>query len=92
MGPSSITPDGHLAVVDHPSETGDEIAVGRVVNGRAELRSLLGSRFREHWPEFSPDGRWLLYTSNASGQAEILVQPYPGTGVHGLTTECDKRR
>lgn len=27
---------------------------------------------------FSPDGRWLAYTSDESGRPEIYVQPYPG--------------
>ena len=29
---------------------------------------------------FSPDGRWLAYTSNVTGSREIWVQPYPGPG------------
>ena len=30
---------------------------------------------------FSPDGRWIAYTSSDTGEiAEIYVQPYPGTG------------
>ena len=28
--------------------------------------------------QFSPDGRWLAYSSNESGRAEIYVVPYPG--------------
>jgi dipeptidyl aminopeptidase/acylaminoacyl peptidase len=35
---------------------------------------------REYSPEFSPDGHWLAYTSNASGRNEVYVQPYPGPG------------
>jgi hypothetical protein len=27
---------------------------------------------------FSPDGRWVAYTSDASGRNEIYVQPFPG--------------
>ena len=29
---------------------------------------------------FSPDGRWIAYSSNESGTDEIYVQPYPPTG------------
>jgi hypothetical protein len=29
---------------------------------------------------FSPDGRWLAYTSNASGRAEVFVRSFPGPG------------
>jgi Tol biopolymer transport system component len=28
----------------------------------------------------SPDGRWLLYTSNETGRQEVYVVPYPGLG------------
>ena len=29
-------------------------------------------------PTFSPDGQWLAYVSNESGQNEVYVRPYPG--------------
>ncbi len=31
-------------------------------------------------PQFSPDGRWLAYSSNESGRFEIYVRPNPGPG------------
>ncbi len=31
-------------------------------------------------PVFSPDGHWLAYESNESGQTEVFVRPYPGPG------------
>lgn len=31
-------------------------------------------------PAFSPDGGWLAYTSDESGQQEIYVVPHPGPG------------
>jgi len=34
----------------------------------------------ESAPSFSPDGRWIAYTSNESGRTEIYVRPYPGPG------------
>ena len=38
------------------------------------------SPFNEGKPVFSPDGRFLAYTSNESGRPEIYVQTFPGTG------------
>jgi serine/threonine protein kinase len=29
---------------------------------------------------FSPDGRWVAYSSNESGRAEVYVTPFPGPG------------
>jgi len=31
-------------------------------------------------PAFSPDGRWLAYSSNESGDRELYVRPFPGPG------------
>ncbi len=31
-------------------------------------------------PRFSPDGHWIVYSSNESGRYEIYVRPYPGPG------------
>ena len=30
--------------------------------------------------EFSPDGKWLAYGSDESGQSEVYVEPFPATG------------
>ena len=29
---------------------------------------------------FSPDGRWIAYTSNEGGQNDVYVQPFPANG------------
>ena len=34
----------------------------------------------ESYAMFSPDGRWLAYTSNESGTIEVYVRPFPGPG------------
>ena len=42
---------------------------------------FLKTNFDERHAVFSPDGRWVAYTSNQSGQYEIYVQPFQrGTG------------
>jgi serine/threonine protein kinase/Tol biopolymer transport system component len=46
--------------------------------GKAEQFSR-GSSSEEH-PAFSPDGRWLAYSSNESGTEELYVRPFPGPG------------
>ena len=40
---------------------------------------LVATEFVETAPAISPDGRWLAYTSNESGQSEIYVVPFPNT-------------
>ena len=38
------------------------------------------STFDQWHAEFSPDSRWLAYTSFESGTGEVYVQPFPGPG------------
>jgi hypothetical protein len=41
---------------------------------------FLNGPFGEFEPMFSPDGRWLAYTSTESGRGEVYVRPFPGPG------------
>jgi len=42
---------------------------------------FLNSQFNEAFPDFSPDGRWLAYTSDESNRSEVYVRPFPGPGM-----------
>ncbi len=41
---------------------------------------FLQTEFDEGEARFSPDGHWIAYTSDESGQAEVYLQPFPGPG------------
>ena len=56
-------------------------AVPGVRLGKAEL--FLGTPFSERQAAFSPDGRWLAYSSDESGTYEVYVRPFPGPGGRG---------
>jgi len=45
---------------------------------------LAGSRFNEAGGAFSPDGRWIAYSSNQSGRDEIYVKRFPGNGSQAI--------
>ncbi len=51
--------------------------LGTVLAARKNLRTPAD----ELAPRFSPDGRWIAYRSNESGNAEIYVRPYPAGNV-----------
>jgi Tol biopolymer transport system component len=40
-------------------------------------RVVVNTQFEERMGQFSPDGRWVAYETNESGQFEIVVQPFP---------------
>ena len=39
---------------------------------------FLNSHFNVLYPDFSPDGRWLAYTSDESKREEVYVMEFPG--------------
>ena len=47
------------------------------IEGDRTVEMLLETEFNEQVPALSPDGRWIAYQSNKSGQPEIFVQPFP---------------
>jgi Tol biopolymer transport system component len=49
-------------------------------DGRSKPFPVLQSNFDERTALFSPDGKWIAYESNESGQFEIYLQPFPGPG------------
>ena len=50
------------------------------MDGERKSSPLLNSRAIEIEGTFSPDGKWIAYTSDESGRFEVYVQPFPLTG------------
>ena len=48
---------------------------------------LLTTRFHEANPAFSPDGKWLAFTSDESGRAEVYLQAFRSGDAPSLTGE-----
>jgi Tol biopolymer transport system component len=38
----------------------------------------------ENYGRFSPDGKWVAYSGDESGQGEVYVVPFPGPGGKSL--------
>ena len=77
LAPMSVSPDGALLTVDlrHRSLQADLAVVP--ANGEGELRMLLESAADEAFGQVSPDGRWLLWSSDQSGRYELYVARFP---------------
>ena len=41
---------------------------------------FLQTEFNEQQAQFSPDGKWIAYTSDESGTSEVYVQAFPASG------------
>ena len=48
--------------------------------GDEEPFPFMTTDFNEWEPRFSPDGRWVSFTSNESSVEEVYLAPFPGPG------------
>ena len=78
--PGAWSLDGKtVALVETHPDTGNDIAMLDAGSGR--VTPFLNSQFNERNPEFSPDGRWITYTSDESKRSEVYVRAFPGPGM-----------
>jgi dipeptidyl aminopeptidase/acylaminoacyl peptidase len=49
-------------------------------DGSGEPIKVVATEFAESRPSFSPDGKWIAYQSDESGEWEIYVREFPGPG------------
>lgn len=76
---STWLPDGGgLLVTRTNPKTGNDVWMIPLSGGSEQ--PLLQTSFDERDAEYSPDGRWLSYITNESGEFDIYVQPVPATG------------
>ena len=79
--PEAWRPDGALFTYITRKE-GDDYDIWAYDSVAAAPRALVarpGSA--EMSSRFSPDGRWIAYEANDTGEYEVYVEPYPVTGV-----------
>jgi Tol biopolymer transport system component len=83
-GPTSWSPDGRFLIY---YSLGQPTHVKLLaVSGPADRApvAVVDPQFNSITARFSPDGRWIAYTSNESGTNEISVRPFdPATGTAG---------
>jgi serine/threonine-protein kinase len=75
LHPSSITPDGSRVVLRTGGAPTD-VTVLPVSQGR-RVERLVHSPYTERNAEVSPDGRWIAYESDESGEMQVYVRSFP---------------
>ncbi len=73
--PQAFSPDGTVLVFDDPN-SGYDLGMLSIEGDRTSTL-LLNTEFRERHAALSPDGRWIAYQSDESGQYEVYVRPFP---------------
>lgn len=90
--PTGWSPDGRFVVFANTgiarlaNETQSDVFLFDLAQGRKVI-PVLSTRFHEANAVFSPDGKWLTFTSNESGRPEVYVQAFEPTGVPRVTGE-----
>jgi serine/threonine protein kinase len=84
--PTDISHDGRLLLFDvvAPSTATDIWTLS--MTGDRNPHPVVQTAFVERGGQLSPDGRWLAYSSNETGQFEVYVQAFPGPGPRMLVS------
>jgi eukaryotic-like serine/threonine-protein kinase len=76
--PSGWSSDGKTLVMTGTSGGISNLEIGALsLEGDRKYRPLLKGKYSEYQPQISPNGKWMVYTSEESGQAEVYVRPFP---------------
>ena len=74
--PNSWTPDDLKVLVTHQGLSGSHLELVSLSDGKAT--KLLSGNGSQANGQISPDGKWLAYASDESGNWEIYVTTFPG--------------
>jgi len=80
--PFSVSPDGHhlaATIWDPDTETDWNISI-IPTDGSGPPFEFQKEKANEQWPRFSPDGRWLAFSSNRTGTDQVYIKRFPEQG------------
>ena len=75
--PTSISPDGTRVVMREDSTKTRRDVTVVTPDGKSKSETLIQTTFNEENAEISPDGHFIAYQSDESGQYQIYVRPFP---------------
>jgi Tol biopolymer transport system component len=82
LTPRSWSPDGIYVLFDRSTLEADAKTESWIVSTRGEPapHKLIPGDANVYGAQLSPDGRWILYTSDESGRDELYLQAFPLAG------------
>ena len=78
--PTSWSPDGKTILFTEIDPQGTENILALPLDSAGPPFPVAATRFNESGAVFAPDGRWIAYSSPASGTRQVFVQAFPGPG------------
>lgn len=84
--PESVSPDGTVLTYRESKPTGGWDIWRLRLDGEGAPTPFRATPFQEYGSVFSPDGRWVAYTSNESGTYEVYVEPFSAPGAKSLVS------
>jgi Tol biopolymer transport system component len=81
--PTDWSRDGRYIVFSMISPTTRDDLWVLPMTGTRKPELFLQTDFSERQAQFSPDGKWIAYSSDESGEYEIYVLPFPSSGPGG---------
>lgn len=81
----ALSRDGDLAFVSdiYGDEPGEELNIWVRLGGM--YQPITGQEGDEQWPSWSPDGEWLVFSSDRTGNWDLFMIRSDGTGLKQLT-------
>ena len=82
-----VSPGDSIVIVrENTDDRGRDLLLMRQVADSAEFEGFLTAEWEEGNAEISPDGRWVAYQSDESGEPRIYVHSFPVvTGQHSVS-------
>jgi eukaryotic-like serine/threonine-protein kinase len=82
--PFSWSGDGSTLVIQDFGLSTLKMSIATMsLKGNRERKPLLEEKYLAFYAQVSPDGKWIAYTSNESGQMEVYVRSFPAVDSGG---------
>ncbi|MBI2948532.1 MAG: serine/threonine-protein kinase [Verrucomicrobia bacterium] len=81
--PTDVSSNGRFLIYDHTGTTdssGNSDIFILPLEKNAKPDALIQTPFNETGARFSPDGKWIAFSSNETEKSQIYIQPFPGPG------------
>jgi eukaryotic-like serine/threonine-protein kinase len=76
--PTSVAPDGDTFACNRQNARTSRDVYVLSLRGRSPPRPVVTTSGFDGGAQFSPNGHWMAYASDESGQMQVYVRPFPG--------------